>query len=122
MADTSITVEYTITSITHTSNGLSTVVWSMSHDGTALEEDRTGDKFKTADLSTGISSTDSDYDKGVKVQRNFEDIASPYFKSFAVRVRLAQDQSFANYLDDQTGEVGSLSTSDKPIKGTVIVS
>jgi len=122
MSDTSLTISYLITSITNAANGMSTVVWSMSYADPVVDEARAGDKFKTADLSQGITSSDSGYDITVKVQANFENLAAPYFKAFAGRVRLAQDQSFANYLDGQTGDVSGFSVSvQKPMSGSVTV-
>jgi hypothetical protein len=109
MSDTSITVEYSITTITNNANGLTTIVWELSEGTTLLTESRTGDKFKTSDLAEGVVTQDSDYDKLVKLQTNFETVAMPYFEAFAKRVRLAQDQSFTDLLETQTGDVEGLS-------------
>ena len=109
MSDASITISYEITTITNNANGMSTVAWEMSEALTALTEVRAGDNFKTASLANGVLSTDSDYDKLVKLQANFEDAALPYFQAFAKRVRLAQDQAFTDLLETQTGDVEGLS-------------
>jgi len=109
MSDASITISYEITTITNNANGMSTVAWEMSEALTALTEVRAGDNFKTASLANGVVSQDSDYDKLTKLQANFEDAALPYFQAFAKRVRLAQDQSFTDLLETQTGDVEGLS-------------
>lgn len=122
MPDSSLTIDYTITSITNSADGLSTIVWSMSHTGTELTENRTGDKFKTADLTSDINTSDDDGStKITKVKANFENFADPYFKAFAKRVRLAQEQADVNYLDDLVSSVSGMSTEMKSISGSVIV-
>jgi len=123
MPDSSLTIDYTITSITNSADGLSTIVWSMSHTGTSLDEDRTGDKFRTEDLTANIeTSTDDGSTKIAKVQANFENLAVPYFKAFAKRVRLAQEQADVNYLDDLVGDVEGFSVGQpKTISGSVTV-
>ena len=116
MSDASITISYEITTITNNANGMSTVAWEMSEALTALTEVRAGDNFKTASLANGVVSQDSDYDKLTKLQANFEDAALPYFQAFAKRVRLAQDQSFTDLLETQTGDVEGLSVA--PVTAT----
>lgn len=110
MPDTSITIDYTIASITNSADGLSNIVWSMSHTGTSLTESRTGDKFRTADLTSNILTSEDDGGTKInKVKANFENFAVPYFTAFAKRVRLAQEQADIGYLDDSTGSVTGLS-------------
>lgn len=123
MPDTSLTINYTITSITNTDDGLSTIVWSMTHPGTSLTESHSGDKFKTADLTSNIiTSTDDGSIKIAKVKANFENFAVPYFQAFAKRVRAAQNKSDVNYLDSLVGSVSGLSVGEAPsISGSVTV-
>jgi hypothetical protein len=123
MPDSSLTIAYTITSITNSADGLSTIVWSMSHSGTSLTESRPGDKFKTSDLTSNIiTSTDDGSTKIGKVKANFENFAVPYFQAFAKRVRLAQEQTDANYLDELVGSVSGLSVGEAPsISGSVTI-
>lgn len=124
MPDTSLTIDYTIASLTNSADAMTTVVWSMSHVGTGLTENRTGDKFKTDDLVGDINTTDDDGSTKIeKVKTNFEAKALPYFNAFAKRVRLAQEQADVAYLDDIVDEVTGLSMGGgKPISGSVKVS
>ena len=124
MPDTDLTIDYTITSIVNTADGISTIVWSMSHIGTGLDEDRTGDKFRTEDLTSDINTTDDDGSTKIeKVKTNFENFAVPYFKAFAKRIRLAQEQADVDYLDDLVDSVSGFSAGQaKSISGSVVVS
>lgn len=123
MADASITIAYTITTIT-TANGMSTVVWSMSEAISGETSNRAGDRFKTSDLADGVESTDSDYDKLVKLTANFEALAEPYFRAFAIQCRAAMDADFSELLETQTGDVEGFSVGagiQMPITGTVTI-
>ena len=123
MADASLTITYTITTIT-TANGMSTIVWSMDEAISGETSARAGDRFKTSDLSDGVESTDSDYDKIVKLQANFEALAEPYFRAFAIQVRAKMDSDFAEELETITDTVEGFSiggTLKMPITGTVVV-
>lgn len=124
MPDTTLSIDYTITSITSTADGLSTVVWSMSHTGTSLTENHAGDKFRTVDLTSNIETSQDDGGTKInKVKANFENFAIEYFKAFAKKVRLAQEQADAEYLTGETGTVAGLSTElgEHFCTGTVIV-
>jgi hypothetical protein len=116
MSDASISVSYTITSITNAPNGLSTVVWGMSESTTSLAESRLGDKFKTSELASGVETADTGAQKTQKIKANFERVALPYFKAFAERVRFTQDQTFAELFDDETGEVEGSGTVPKNLQ------
>lgn len=123
MADASITIAYTITTIT-TANGMSTVVWEMSEAVSGETSSRAGDRFRTSDLADGVESTDSDYDKLVKLTANFEALAEPYFRAFAIQVRAAMDADFSELLETQTGDVEGFSVGggiQMPITGTVTI-
>lgn len=123
MSDTSITITYTITSLT-TTGGMSTIVWNMAEAVSGATSSRTGDKFKTSDLADGVESTQSSYDKLVKLQANFEALAAGYFRAFAVQARAAMDADFTNLLDDQTGDVEGFSVGgilNAPISGSVTI-
>lgn len=123
MSDSTLTITYTITSLT-TSNGTSTIVWNMAEAISGATSSRTGDKFKTSDLADGVESIDSDYDKLLKLQANFETLAAPYFKAFAVQARAAMDADFTNLLDDLTNDVEGFSVGNilnTPISGSVTI-
>ena len=123
MADASLTITYTITTIT-TANGMSTVVWQMDEAISGETSSRTGDRFKTSDLADGVESTDSDYDKLTKLQANFEALAEPYFRAFAVQCRAAMDASFVEDLETISDTVEGFSVGNAfktPITGTVVV-
>lgn len=123
MPDASLTINYTITSITSTPDGVSTIVWSMSHVGTSLTESRPGDKFKTEDLTANIETTNDDGSTKIgKVKANFENFAVPYFKAFAKRVRLAQEQADVAFLDDVVDSVEGFSVGGVEISGSVVIS
>lgn len=123
MSDSTLTITYTITSLT-TSNGTSTIVWNMAEAISGATSSRTGDKFKTSDLANGVESRDADYDKLLKLQANFETLAAPYFKAFAVQARAAMDADFTNLLDDLTNDVEGFSVGNilnTPISGSVTI-
>ena len=125
MSDSSLTITYEITTIT-TANGMSTIVWTMDEAVSGETSSRTGDRFRTSDLASGVESTDSDYDKLVTLQTNFEALAAPYFAAFAIVVRAALDADFSELLETApaTGEVTGLSVSNAlkmPISGSVVV-
>lgn len=123
MSDSTLTITYTITSIT-TTGGMSTIVWNMAEAVSGATSSRTGDKFKTSDLADGVDSRDSDYDKLLKLQANFEALAAGYFKAFAVQARAAMDADFANLLDDSTNDVEGFSVGNilnTPISGSVTI-
>ena len=123
MSDSTLTITYTITSIT-TTGGMSTIVWNMAEAVSGATSSRTGDKFKTSDLAEGVESTQSDYDKLLKLQANFEALAAGYFKAFAVQARAAMDADFTNLLDDQAGDVEGFSVGNilnTPISGSVTI-
>lgn len=123
MSDSSLTITYTITSLT-TASGMSTIVWNMAEAVSGATSSRTGDKFKTSDLASGVESTDSDYDKLVLLQTNFETLAAPYFKAFAVQARAAMDADFTDLLDDLTDSVEGFSVGNilnTPLSGSVVI-
>jgi len=122
MSDSSLSIDYTIASITNTSDGFSTIAWSLTHVDTGLNESRTGDKFKTEDITNGISTTDDDNPTKIdKLKTNFETKALPYFQAFAKRVRLAQGQSDIALLDDIDDSVSGLSVMDINFSGSVTI-
>jgi hypothetical protein len=124
MADASLTIQYTITTIT-TANGMSTIVWSMFEAISGETSSRTGDRFKTSDLADGVESTDADYDKILKLQANFEALAEPYFRAFAIQCRAAMDAAFVEDLETIVDTVEGFSVGGAikmPITGSVTVS
>lgn len=123
MSDSTLTITYTITSIT-TTGGVSTIVWNMAEAISGETSSRAGDKFKTSDLANGVDSRDSDYDKLVKLKANFEALAAGYFRAFAAQARATMDATFTNLLDDETGDVEGFSVGgilNKPISGSVTI-
>jgi hypothetical protein len=119
MPDSSLSIDYTINSITNGSDGFTTIVWALTHDGTATTENRTGDKFKTIDIANGVSTDDDNTEKITKLKYNFELIARPYFQAFAQRIRLIQSRADIALLDDVTDTVEGLSVNI--ISGTVVL-
>ena len=96
----------------------------MAEGVSGATSSRTGDKFKTSDLANGVESRDADYDKLLKLQANFETLAAPYFKAFAVQARAAMDADFTGLLDDLTNDVEGFSVGNilnTPISGSVTI-
>ena len=92
MADISITINYTINSVTVT--GVVTVVnFTMSHTGTGLTQTLTN-SFSTVNLSYNVNtSVDDSSTKLAKFNTNFLLAAQTQFNTFAQQVRLAQDST-----------------------------
>lgn len=125
MPDSSLTIDYTIASITNADDGYTTINWSMTFVGYSLGTtytlSRTGDKFKTSDLALGVeTTTDTPEAKRETLRTNFERVALAYFQAFAKTVRAGLAKDDLAFLDDETGDVEGLSTSPK-ISGSVVI-
>jgi len=121
MPDSTLTIDYSITSVTNNADGTTTLAYTLSFDNPVVTQNRT-DKFRTSELAAGINtSTDDGLTKLEQLKENFVNLANAYLKEFAKKVRQEQEKQDALLIDDALGEVSGLSTTLN-ISGSVTVS
>ena len=99
MPDITLTIDYSVTGITNTADGLSTIVWSMSEATTMLTEAHAGDKFNTAELTQNIlTSSDDGGTKINKVEKNFRILRSLISKLSLKECALPKSRQTSNIL------------------------